>query len=153
MKTFDQWLSRGASRKAALRGWFADLADQLVVVEVDGAPAYARAGDVDDIAVIRPSEVVRLLPAFDQFVLGPGTADAAILPANRRAAVSRAAGWISPVVVRAGRVVGTWQLAELTLEVTLFREAGRISTDALSAEAIRISAMLGQSLGLSIQTA
>lgn len=89
-----------------LRGWFADLADELAVVEVAGSPAYARAGDIEEIAATRPSEVVRLLPAFDQFVLGSGTQDTAIIAAGRRPAVSRPAGWISPVVVAGGRVVG-----------------------------------------------
>jgi hypothetical protein len=77
METFDQWLVRGASRKTALRAWFAGLAGDgtLAEVRVDGMPAYARAADVDEIAAAEPVDGARLLPAFDQYVLGPGTRD------------------------------------------------------------------------------
>ncbi|MCM0677305.1 winged helix DNA-binding domain-containing protein, partial [Micromonospora phytophila] len=123
-ETFDQWLSRGGSKRAALRGWFASLVDEgvLVPVTVDGQPAYARAADVDEIAAARPDDEVRLLPAFDQYVLGPGTKDTTIIPADRRASVSRAAGWISPVVVHRGRVVGTWEARDTEPVVRLWPE-------------------------------
>lgn len=118
---------------------------------MDGRPAFARAADVDEIAATRPSEVVRLLPGFDQFLLGPGTADTTILDAVRRPAVSRAAGWISPVVVAGGRVAGTWEVSGPVLAVVLFEEAA-VAADALAAEAARIAAILGQSLRLAVRT-
>jgi len=138
--TFDQWLCRGASKRAQLKGWFADLvgAGTLVAVSVEGEPAYARAADVDDLATARPFDDVRLLPAFDQFVLGPGTGDTRIIDAHRRGAISKAAGWISPVVVCRGRVAGTWSLADGTLDVVLFEEAGEVPRAELAAEAERI---------------
>ncbi|WP_426514302.1 DNA glycosylase AlkZ-like family protein [Dactylosporangium sp. McL0621] len=108
--TFDQWLCRGASKKAALRQWFRDLLDDGVIaeVEVEGERLFARAGDLGSLADVADFAEVRLLPAFDQFVLGPGTADARLVPPERRAEVSRAAGWISPVVAFRGRVAGVW---------------------------------------------
>jgi hypothetical protein len=43
-------------------------------------------------------------------VLGAGTADPDLVPREHRRDVSRTAGWIAPVVVDDGRVVGTWSL-------------------------------------------
>ena len=91
------------------------------------------ADDVDALARTRPSREVRLLAGFDQYVLGPGTGDVRIVPADRRKAVSRTAGWISPVVVHEGRVVGVWELTDATVDVRLFPEAD-VPMDGLEAE-------------------
>ncbi|GAA2360946.1 winged helix DNA-binding domain-containing protein [Dactylosporangium salmoneum] len=117
MSAFDQWLIRGASKRAALRGWFRALLDDGAIAEVDveGERLFARAEDLASLAAVEPFDEVRLLPAFDQFVLGPGTGDPRVVPAQRRAAVSRAAGWISPVVAYRGRVAGVWDGGEVTL--------------------------------------
>lgn len=64
---------------------------------------------LDDLVATEASEVVRLLPGFDQYVLGPGTGAMEVIPRQWRALVSRQAGWISPVVVHGGRVVGVWE--------------------------------------------
>jgi hypothetical protein len=76
-KTFDRWLTRGATPAGRLKRWFAELGDEIATVEVEGVPALARAADVDQIAAARPGKTVRLLPGFDQYVLAPG-------PATRR---------------------------------------------------------------------
>jgi hypothetical protein len=149
MHTFDQWLCRGLSRKASLRAWFADLGDELCTVEVEGGPLYARAADADKIAATKPTDVVRLLPAFDQYVLGPGTASTAIIASERRKEISKAAGWIAPVVIAGGRVAGTWRTTSARVEVVLFPEAGPVSPEALEAEVSRI----GTSLTLTVRTA
>ena len=69
--TFDQWLSRGASKRADLRNWFAQLGDQLTVVDVESEDLYARSEDVDGMHAARLDATVRLLPAFDQYVSAP----------------------------------------------------------------------------------
>jgi hypothetical protein len=114
---FDQWLCRGASKKASLRRWFAGLVDDGLIAEVDveGERLFARTADLGELADVAAFDDVRLLPAFDQFVLGPGTADARVVPPEHRAAVSRAAGWISPVVAYRGRVAGVWDGDDVTL--------------------------------------
>lgn len=149
-EAFDAWLTRGGSKKAALRGWFSELADEVVSVDVEGTRAYARAGDLDDIASTSPSRVVRLLPGFDQYVLGPGTRDTAIIPARRRAQISKAAGWISPVVVTGGRVAGTWEITDGIVEVVLFGEAGSVPAKVLEAETDPLGSFLGEQLRLSV---
>ena len=151
-EAFDRWLTRGVSKKGALRAWFAALEDELVTVDVEGQQGYARATDIDELASSHPSQVVRLLPGFDQYVLGPGTNDTRIIPAGRRALVSKAAGWISPVVVAGGRVAGTWETTADALAVSLFPESGTVAREALEAEAARLGAVLGTSLSLSVSS-
>ncbi|WP_433065563.1 DNA glycosylase AlkZ-like family protein [Dactylosporangium sp. CS-033363] len=108
--TFDQWLIRGQSKKAMLRQWFAGLHEDGLITEVDveGERLWARTEDLESLAAKPRFDEVRLLPAFDQFVLGPGTADTRTLPKQHRAEVSRAGGWISPVVAYRGRIAGIW---------------------------------------------
>ncbi|UNO40652.1 crosslink repair DNA glycosylase YcaQ family protein [Streptomyces sp. MST-110588] len=142
---FDAWLLRGATRKPVLRGWFEELGDQLTEVEVDGERgAYVLAEDADALAATDPSREVRLLAGFDQYVLGPGTADTRLIAPSRRKAVSRAAGWISPVVVHGGRVVGVWEFTDEEVVVTLFEEAGDVPADALEAEAAHLARCTGR---------
>jgi hypothetical protein len=118
------------------------LDDRLVAVEVDGEPAFLLAEDVDDLGATSPTQAVRLLPGFDQYVLGPGTKAEEIIAPSRRAEVSRTAGWISPVVVAGGRVAGTWKVDGRTVQVRLFEEAGPIPGPALDAEVARIEEQL-----------
>jgi hypothetical protein len=151
-EVFDQWLIRGASKKAALKGWFKSLveAGELVEVNVEGMSAYARAADVDNIASAKPMNDVRLLPAFDQFVLGPGTKDEQIISPKRRSAISKTAGWISPVVVANGRVAGTWEAGD-HFDIILFKEAGKVPEKELAAEASRMAKLTGSSPEIKVQ--
>ena len=140
--TFDAWLLRGATPRARLRGWFADLVDAgtMTVVEVEGEPLYARTIDVDELAAARPVRDVRLLPGFDPWVLGAGTTDARIVPPRHRREVSRPGGWIAPVVVAGGRVVGTWDEGPGHPEVTLFPDVEPPDPVGLAAEVDRWAA-------------
>jgi hypothetical protein len=123
---FDAWLLRGGTSRVTLRRWFADLVADGVIAPVtvhddlpgpgagdDPEQRYARVADLDDLcgdddAAHPVDDEVWFLPAFDQWVLGPGTGETSVLAARHRAAVSRTAGWIAPVVLLGGRVVGTW---------------------------------------------
>ncbi|WP_343947613.1 DNA glycosylase AlkZ-like family protein, partial [Nonomuraea longicatena] len=105
---FDAWLFRGVAPRRPLKSWFRDLAPELTEVTVDGQPLLALKEHLDDLAATRPSREVHLLPGFDQYVLAAPRALTALLPAEARPKVSRQAGWISPVVVHEGRVVGVW---------------------------------------------
>lgn len=151
-ETFGRWLLRGALRRTVLRRWFTDLAADGVItpVRVDGETLYARTADVDALAAAQPTGRVRLLPGFDQYVLGPGTTDRRIVAPQRRAQVSRAGGWIAPVVVAGGRVAGTWSATGSDLAVALWPEAGPVDRDALDAEAEVLGEVLGASLTVSV---
>ena len=124
----------------------------MTIVDVEREKLYARSEDVDDLAASTGSDVVRLLPGFDQYVLSPGTTDPRIIAPSRRAAVSRAGGWIAPVVVSGGVVAGTWATADDRVEVSLFSEAGDVSRAALEREVQRLAAVSGTRRRLSVTT-
>ena len=145
-EVFDQWLLRGATSRKTLRRWFAELGDRITLVDVGGRPGYLRTADLDELADTEPHPVVRLLPGFDQYVLGPGTADPELIPSGYRAEVSRAAGWIAPVIVSNGRVCGTWRAEAGRPAPEFFEPAGQPGSGAerkrLDAELDRVAALL-----------
>jgi hypothetical protein len=150
---FGNWLSGGWFGKRQLRTWFGELGDRLAEVEVDGERAHVLAEDLDELASARPTSAVRLLPGFDQYVLGPGTGDGHVVPAARRVAVSKQSGWISPVVVAGGVVCGTWELDVELVRVAWFEEAGRPPRKALEAEVARLSSIFDRDLRAAISPA
>jgi hypothetical protein len=102
-----------------------DLGEVLAEVDVEGSTAYVRAADLDELAEAAPTRAVRLVPAFDQHVLGPGTGDPHVVPMQRRGEVSKAAGWIAPVVIAGGRAAGTWRVVGGRVAIHLFPESDR----------------------------
>jgi hypothetical protein len=143
---FGNWLSGGWFGKRRLGSWFDSLGDRLAEVDVDGESAYVLAEDLDELAATTPTNAVRLLPGFDQYVLGPGTADGHVIPAARRAAVSKQSGWIASVVIAGGVVRGTWELDGELVRIAWFGEAGRVPRTALKAEVARLSSILDREL-------
>jgi hypothetical protein len=139
---FNRWLARGALRKTDVRRWFADLGDALTEVHVEGEQLWIRTADADSLASAEPTDMIRLLPGFDQYVMGVGTDDTHTIPAEHRNDVSKTSGWIAPVVVDAGRVVGVWDSDDASASVTLFPEARKISQDALRAELGHLTTLL-----------
>jgi hypothetical protein len=146
------WLG-GAVDKRRLRRWFLGLGDRLAEVEIDGRPAHVLSEDLDELASTQPTGAVRFVPAFDQYVLGPGTRDPLVVPAARRAAVSRQGGWISPVVLVDGRICGTWELAGEEARIAWFGEAGPPPRDAIDAEVSTLASILGRELRTAIRLA
>ena len=137
------WLGEGlgAGRKR-ITGWIAGLGDRLATVDVDGQQAHVRREDLDELTATAPSTAVRLLPAYDQWVLGPGTADAHIVPPAERTPISRGAN----IVIVGGVVSGTWSLSGEKVSVAWFGEAGRPMRDSLAEEVVRLGAILDRPL-------
>jgi hypothetical protein len=150
---FGNWLAGGWFGKRQLRTWFGAVGDRMAEVEVDGERAHVLAEDLDELASAIPTTAVRLLPGFDQYVLGPGTGDGHVVPATRRAVVSKQSGWISPVVLAGGVVCGTWELDGEQVRVAWFREAGKAPRNALDAEITRLSSILDHDLRAAISRA
>ena len=138
------WLRRGI-KAASAKGWFAALGDDLARVDVDGSPAFLPAEHLDDLLGIEPAAGVRLLGAFDQYVIA---VNRSLIPSAHRAKVSRTAGWISPVVLHQGRVAGVWNLdGSGRLAVALFE---KVPKRALAAEAKRLTELLGVTASLAV---
>jgi winged helix DNA-binding protein len=147
---FGNWIGSGRIGKRRVRAWFDALGSRVAEVEVGGERAFVLAEDLDELVSTKPTRTLRLLPGFDQFVMGPGTDDGHVIPARRRAAVSKQSGWISPVVLAGGVVKGTWGLAGERVVVAWFNEAGAVQRMALQAEVKRLSTIVGRALRLEV---
>jgi len=148
LDAFGHWVAGGWFGKRRLRSMLEVVGDGLAEVDVEGERLYVLAEHLDELASTKPTNAVRLLGGFDQWVLGPGTADGHVTPPARRAAVSRQSGWISPVVVVGGVVSGTWEIDRDDLRVRWFGEAGRIPRSALAEQSERVAGLLDRDLRL-----
>ncbi|HSS93009.1 MAG TPA: crosslink repair DNA glycosylase YcaQ family protein, partial [Candidatus Dormibacteraeota bacterium] len=124
---------------------WAGLAGELVPVSVEGQPAELLAADVDEIQHIASEPSVRLLPAFDPYLMGHSNRDH-LFAAEHRSRVSRTAGWISAVVLADGRVVATWTHTvagrTLAMKVKPFRKLAPSTVKGLRAQADALAAAL-----------
>ena len=141
------WLGSGlgaGGRK--ISAWLASLGDRVAAVDVEGHASFAMSDDVEDLVAAGESHAVRLLPAHDQWIIGPGTADANIVPPLRRGLFSGHAN----IVIAGGVVSGTWTSSHDQLSVQWFKEAGRPPDELISVEGERLAAILGRPLQLSV---
>jgi hypothetical protein len=143
------WLVEGLSAgRRRLDGWLGDLIkDQVAEIQVDGgAMLHLREHLGSLTAAGAKAKGVVLLPGYDQWVLGPGTADRRIVPVARRPAVTRGAN----VALRAGQVVATWHVDRDALAVSWFAEAGRPPRAEFEEEVERLSGLLGRDLTMAL---
>ena len=85
------------------------LGSEVARVEVEGTAAYALAADLPGLAEAGGSRAVRLLPAFDQYVVTATRQAEHLMPGPFKARVYRPQGWLSPVLLVGGRMDGTWR--------------------------------------------
>ena len=144
------WLADGLSAgRKRLEGWIAGFGDRLATIEVGGESALILREDLEDLLTAVPSTVVRLLPAYDPWVMGPGTADEHVVPPARRALVTRGAN----IVVVGGVVAGTWEIGDDETAIDWFAEAGRQPRDAIEREVERLAGMLDRPLRVAVRAA
>jgi len=122
---------------------------ELVNVSVEGQAAQMLAVDLKSMGSSSRQESVQLLPGFDPYLMGHATRDH-LFDAAHRWKVSRVAGWISPVVLVDGRVLGVWTHAvakgKLRVEITPFTPLKPRVTRALGPRAETIAKALGVTL-------
>jgi hypothetical protein len=99
------------------------------------------------VAATPATTAVRLLPGYDQWVLGPGTADAHVVPPARRTVVSRGAN----LVIVGGVVSGTWSLTDDQVLVAWFPEAVPPAREALAEEVAWLATILDRPLRSTVQ--
>ena len=91
-------------------------------------------------------DAVKLLGAFDSFLLAHATKEH-LVDARFYKRVYRPQGWISPVVLRGGTIIGVWFPKSVgkttTLAVELFGRATPAVRRAIEREADAMSAFLG----------
>jgi hypothetical protein len=124
----------------AKRGW-RSIEDRLVEVRTPRGSAWTLGSKKAE----APRNLIRLLPAFDEYLLG-WKDRGVITPASHHFQINRGGGWIPPVVLADGRVVGTWSsnrtADRIRLEIQPFSRLAPAVRRAAGVEAKDIAAFL-----------
>jgi hypothetical protein len=104
---FARWF--GTTSPAQAGRLIEGLGEEVAPVEVEGVAAWMLAEHVQEAEEAEPAGVVRLLPAFDQYVVAAPRDREAVLPEALKGRVYRQQGWLSPVLLVDGRMEGVWQ--------------------------------------------
>jgi hypothetical protein len=91
--------------------------------------------DVAPIEAAEPQGHVRLLPAFDQYVVGAPRDERATSAPER---IYRPGGWFSPVLLVDGVMAGVWAVEDGTVTIEPFQTVGNAVREAAEAEAARL---------------
>jgi winged helix DNA-binding protein len=128
--------------------------DGAQVIELGRERVWTLAADLAEIEAATPPRAARLLPAFDPWVVGASRADDAVVAPTHRARVYRAQGWMSPVILVDGRIIGVWKHAlkarRIVVELAPFGRLPRWARTELEAEAKRLAAFFERDLELAL---
>jgi hypothetical protein len=145
-----RWWAVSAARSGRM---LEALGDEAVELDVDGDRCWMLAEHAAEAAAAKPDNVARLLPGFDQWVVGASRSAPALLDPEHKARVYRPQGWISPVLLVNGRIEGVWRHQRkgrrLVVEVEPF---GKLPTWARK-QAEREAGLLAEFLGGSLELA
>ena len=134
------------------------LGDAVVEVAVEGAPMWMLAGDAHEAAAVERAGGVRLLPAFDQYVIAATRHAEKLMPGGReeiRPLVYRGQGWISAVLLVDGRMAGVWRYErkgrrlEVVIEPFPRAKVPKAVRNAAEAEAENLGRFMGGDIALS----
>jgi hypothetical protein len=129
----------GMGVKDAKRAW-SSIADRLVPFPDAPDAAWTLRGA----RIEEPGNVVRLLPAFDEYLLGWRDRSFA-LAAKRARSVNRGGGMIRPVLIVDGRVEATWRTVEQRPQLDAFEPLTPSTRRQVAAESTGIERFLGRS--------
>lgn len=136
------------------REMIAALGDEAVEVDVDGQRAWVLAADLPALLAAEPSNVARLLPAFDPWVIGAARQAPLLQPAHV-SRVYRPQGWVSPVLLVNGQVAGVWKHtrrgSRVMVEIEPFGRLPAWARKQLKAETERLAEFLGHELAVTSQ--
>lgn len=150
----------GGISPAAAGRLIAALGGEVASVDVEGVPYWMLAGDFDG----SPLKAVRLLPAFDPYVIAASPHADQLLPSPGRAGsagsyrgrVFRPQGWLSPVLLVGGMMQGVWRSERrgdrLIVAIEPFVDLPAWARKAAAHEAERLAAFLGGALDLRWQS-
>jgi hypothetical protein len=122
-------------------------AEDLVDVSIEGKNGLILSEDCEKLTGSGLSDqVLRLLPAFDPYMLGH-VEKSHLLDSAYYKRVYRNQGWISPVVLLDGKTIGTWSHTirgkELLVELVPFAKFSRAVRDRIEEEATRLGEFFG----------
>lgn len=148
-EVYAQWLGVSLTRAGAL---IQSLTDEVTPVDVEGTPAWALTSQLTQIAEARSQGVVRLVPAFDQYVIAASRDASHLLPGPFRDRVYRPQGWLSPVILVDGRMDGIWRHerkgGRLLVRMDPFVNLPGWAREAAEAEAERLATFMNRRLEL-----
>ncbi len=131
------------------------LGDAATQITIEGERFWMRTEDLPELAATQPVEVVRLLPAFDQWVVCASRRVPAFIDPKDRPRIYSQQGWVFPVLLVNGRMAGIWKHEQkgrtLSVEIEPFAKLPRWTRDPIAAEAERLAAFLGGDLKLAIK--
>jgi hypothetical protein len=143
----------GTSSPAQAGRLIESLGEETASVDIEGSQAWMLAEHVPEVEVAEPSGVVRLLPAFDHYVVAAPRDREAVLPEALKSRVYRSQGWLSPVLLVDGRMEGLWRHerkgGRLIVEIEPFAEQPEWVRRATEEEAERLTRFLGGELEFS----
>ena len=125
----------------------AAMADDLEAVSIEGATGWIRRTDrpaLED--SLLDDESIRLLGPFDSFLLAHATKEH-LVPLKHYKRVYRPQGWISPVVLRGGAIIGVWFPESSGKSATLRVELFSPQTPSVRARIEREAEAIGRFLG------
>jgi len=141
---FARWWGVTPARAKAL---LTAIGDEATQVDVDGVTGWTLAADVDELAAAAPGRSVRLLPAFDPYVIGASRAVPELVAGDVRDRIYRPQGWISPVLLVNGRMDGVWKQervgGRVEIRIEPFVPLPAWARRAAEQEAERLGAFLG----------
>jgi hypothetical protein len=134
-----------------------DLGAEIVAVSIEGKSAWMLAAHLPDTARATPTRAVRLLPAFDPYVISASPHVSHLLPGDFRQRIYRPQGWLSPVLVIDGRMQGVWSWerrgARVAVEIKPFVKLPKWARQRAEREAHRLAGFMGGRLQLVWQAA
>jgi hypothetical protein len=122
--------------------WLKRLGDEAV----EAGGEYMLAADVEAAGTAEPDGAVRLLPAFDHYVVAAPRGDDDVVAAAHRERVYRPQAWLSPGLVLDGRILGVWSYERkdgLEVEIEPFGRLPKGVRAGAEAEAAALAAFLG----------
>jgi hypothetical protein len=147
---FARWF--GTSSPAQAGRLIKGLGEEVASIEVEGVAAWMLAEHVPEAAEAEPAGVVRLLPAFDHYVVAAPRNREAVLPRALKGRVYRPQGWLSPVLLVDGHMEGVWRHERkgdrLVVGIEPLREQPAWVRRAAEVEAERLARFAGGGLEL-----
>lgn len=142
-RDYGHWLGVGLRRAGKL---IETLGQEVDLVDVEGTRAWILSSDTRSVLDLKPTKFVRLLPAFDPWVVAEARVGIACADTVHRKSIYRPQGWISPVLLINGRMEGIWHHEvrgrQLYVWVDPFSQLPKWAHDGLGHEVERLARLL-----------
>jgi hypothetical protein len=130
-----------------VRAAFQRLGAEVIEVSIEGRNAWALASMAEQLGDPPPAPAARLLPGFDTYTIGTLPHIEHLLPGPLKARISRTSGWISPVLLVAGKIAGVWRhekrAQRVMVQIDPFLPLDAAVKKSIQEEADRLGVFLG----------